>query len=382
MSPEQASAESGRRRPHRPVQPRLRAVRDAGRRAAVRGHRCPRHHGPARDRDARRRSARRRPNVPLAVERALAAGAGQVAGRTVRQHDRVRGRAGGPDARTWPRRWPARQTTPGRSPCCRSSTPAPIPENEYFSDGITDELITALTKVEGLQVASRTSVFALKGVREDVRDARGPAQRERDARGLGAAGRPAAPDHRPAHQRARRADALVGALRPRAGRRVRHPGRDRADHRRHAARPRCSRTSATRRRCATPPTCKAYQLYLKGRYSWNRRTPAAIAEGIRYFEAAIAEDAGYALAYTGLADSYALQIDYRGAPVREGLERARAEAQRALALDETPGRGAHLAGVGHLHLRLGLADSPASTSGARSSSTRATRWPGSGTPGS
>ena len=80
---------------------------------------------------------------------------------------------------------------------------------------------------------------------------------------------------------------------------------------------------------------RAYNLYLKGRYSWNRRTPAAIAEGIRYFEAAIAEDADYALAYTGLADSYALQIDYRGAPVQEGLERARVEATRALALDET-----------------------------------------------
>jgi tetratricopeptide (TPR) repeat protein len=80
---------------------------------------------------------------------------------------------------------------------------------------------------------------------------------------------------------------------------------------------------------------KAYHLYLKGRYSWNRRTQADIAEGIKYFEAAIAEDADYALAYTGLADSYALQIDYRGAPVQEGLERARAEANRALALDET-----------------------------------------------
>ena len=53
----------------------------------------------------------------------------------------------------------------------------------------------------------------------------------------------------------------------------------------------------------------------------------AIAEGIRCFEEAIAEDAGYALAYTGLADSYALQVDYRGAPVREGLERARASAR-------------------------------------------------------
>src|SRR2546422_3412695 len=43
------------------------------------------------------------------------------------------------------------------------------PENEYFSDGMTEELITALTKVEGLHVASRTSVFALKGARGDVR---------------------------------------------------------------------------------------------------------------------------------------------------------------------------------------------------------------------
>jgi tetratricopeptide (TPR) repeat protein len=79
----------------------------------------------------------------------------------------------------------------------------------------------------------------------------------------------------------------------------------------------------------------AYHLYLKGRYWWNRRTQAAIAEGIKYFERAIEEDAGYALAYTGLADSYALQIDYRGAPVREGMERARELALRALELDES-----------------------------------------------
>ena len=44
------------------------------------------------------------------------------------------------------------------------------PDNEYLSDGITDELIHALGKVEGLHVASRTSVFALKGIREDVRN--------------------------------------------------------------------------------------------------------------------------------------------------------------------------------------------------------------------
>jgi tetratricopeptide (TPR) repeat protein len=79
----------------------------------------------------------------------------------------------------------------------------------------------------------------------------------------------------------------------------------------------------------------AYHLYLKGRYWWNRRTQAALSEGIKYFEQAIAQDPAYALAYTGLSDSYALHLDYRGAPVREGMERAKAMALKALELDES-----------------------------------------------
>ena len=208
------------------------------------------------------------------------------------------------------------------------------PENEYFSDGITDELITALTKVEGLQVASRTSVFALKGAREDVRI-------------LGARLGVSAileGSVRRAGQRLRITAQLTGV---RDGRTLWSERYDRELADVFAIQDEISRTIVDTLRATllqelgdpTPvrytANLKAYQLYLKGRYSWNRRTPAAIAEGIRYFEAAIAEDAGYALAYTGLADSYALQLDYRGAPVREGLERARAEAERALALDET-----------------------------------------------
>jgi serine/threonine-protein kinase len=208
------------------------------------------------------------------------------------------------------------------------------PENEYFSDGITEELITALTKVEGLHVASRTSVFALKGVREDVR-------------ALGA--------------RLDVSAVLEGSVR-RAGNRLRITARltsvrdgrtlwseryDRELADVFAIQDEIARTivgtlRATLLQDLGDPTpvrytanLRAYNLYLKGRYCWNRRTQSAIAEGIGYFEAAIAEDPGYALAYTGLADSYALQIDYRGAPVREGLERARAEAERALALDDT-----------------------------------------------
>ena len=108
---------------------------------------------------------------------------------------------------------------------------------------------------------------------------------------------------------------------------------------------------------------------------------SAIAEGIRFFEQAIAEDAGYALAYTGLADSYALQVDYRGAPVREGMERAKAEARRALELDET---------LAEAHTSLGwvtfiydwdwVGAAPRARA-APSSSIPATRWRGSGTRG-
>ena len=208
------------------------------------------------------------------------------------------------------------------------------PENEYFSDGITDELITALTKVEGLQVASRTSVFALKGAREDVRVL--GARLDVSAILEGSVRR--------AGQRLRITAQLTGV---RDGRTLWSERYDRELADVFAIQDEIARTIVDTLRGTllqelgdpTPvrytANLKAYQLYLKGRYSWNRRTPAAIAEGIRYFEAAIAEDAGYALAYTGLADSYALQIDYRGAPVQEGLERARAEAQRALALDET-----------------------------------------------
>jgi Tfp pilus assembly protein PilF len=80
---------------------------------------------------------------------------------------------------------------------------------------------------------------------------------------------------------------------------------------------------------------RAYSLYLKGRYWWNRRTQTDTAQAVKYFEQAIAEDPAYALAYTGLADSYALEIDYSGAPVKAGMERAKLEARKAIQLDDT-----------------------------------------------
>jgi serine/threonine protein kinase/tetratricopeptide (TPR) repeat protein len=208
------------------------------------------------------------------------------------------------------------------------------PENEYFSDGMTDELITALSKVEGLQVASRTSVFALKSLREDVRT-------------LG--------------NRLNVATVLDGTVR-KAGNRIRitvqlsrvSDGRllwseryDREMSDVFAIQDEIAGTIVRTLRTTLlgdlgDPTpvrytgnVKAYSLYLKGRFCWNRRTQEGIREGIQYFEQAIAEDPEYALAYSGLADSYALDLDYKGAPVFDGMERAKAEARKAIALDES-----------------------------------------------
>jgi serine/threonine-protein kinase len=211
---------------------------------------------------------------------------------------------------------------------------SPDRENEYLSDGITDELIDALAKVEGLRVASRTSVFALKGKPQDVR-AIGAL--------LGAS------------------EVLEGTVR-KAGDQLRitaqlsstDDGRllwsqryDRTLDDVFAIQDEIARTIVTTLRATSfadlvQPSARrytgnvaAYGLYLRGRYQWNKRTQKGIAQGIRYFEEAIAADPNYALAYTGLADCWALHVDYRSVPVKEGFEKAKAYARKALELDET-----------------------------------------------
>ena len=208
------------------------------------------------------------------------------------------------------------------------------PELEYLSDGITDELIHALGKVEGLNVASRTSVFALKGVREDVR-------------ALGARLDVSAVLEGTVRRSGARLRVTVQLTGVADGRTLWSERYDRALADAFEIQDDIARTIVSTLRStllrdlgdAAPvrytSNPAAYHLYLKGRYWWNRRTQAALSEGIKYFEQAIAQDPGFALAYTGLSDSYALHLDYRGAPVREGMERAKAMALKALELDES-----------------------------------------------
>jgi len=79
---------------------------------------------------------------------------------------------------------------------------------------------------------------------------------------------------------------------------------------------------------------EAFQLYLKGRYFWNKRSGEGLRKGIDYFNQAIADDPNYALAYTGISDCYALLSDFGFVPPREGFPKAKEAATRALAIDE------------------------------------------------
>ena len=227
------------------------------------------------------------------------------------------------------------------------------PENEYLSDGITDDLISALANVAGLRVSSRTSVFALKGRKEDVRS-------------LGAllgVGTVLEGTVRRAGNRLRLTAQLSDAT---DGRLLWSERFDRDDADIFAIQDEITATIVRTLRSRLlgelgEPVAKrytenprAYNLYLRGRFAWNLRSAEGMEQAITYFEQAIAEDAGYALAWSGLADAYAIGVDYRNGPVVGGIREGQGTGAPRDRARRRPGRGAHLARVGHVHPRLGL----------------------------
>ena len=208
------------------------------------------------------------------------------------------------------------------------------PENEYLSDGLTDELIDALAKVDGLRVASRTSVFSLKGKAQDVRAAgallgvsevlEGTVRKAGDRLRIAARLTSTQDGRLLWSQRYDRELVDVFAVQDEIARTIVDTLR---------ANSFADLADPVPTRYTTNP--KAYGLYLKGRYAWNKRTQDGVHEAIRYFEQAIAEDRNYPLAYAGLSDSYALHVDYRNVPVHDGLERAKAYARKAIELDDS-----------------------------------------------
>ncbi len=207
------------------------------------------------------------------------------------------------------------------------------PDTEYLSDGVTDELIDALARVEGLRVASRTSVFALKGKAQDVR-------------GIGALlGVGWVLEGTVRHQGPRLR--ITAQLTSTTDGQLQWSQRfDRTHEDAFAIQEEIARTIVDRLRATSfaelgaplprrhTPSAAAYALYLQGRFAWNRRTTEGVTEAMRLFEQAIAADPAYPQAYAGLADAYALNLDYRSVPVAEGFARAKEFARKALALED------------------------------------------------
>jgi TolB-like protein/DNA-binding winged helix-turn-helix (wHTH) protein/Tfp pilus assembly protein PilF len=206
------------------------------------------------------------------------------------------------------------------------------PEQEYLADGMTETLIAHLAKISRLRVISRTSVMGYKGTNKALPEI---------ARELGA-------------------DALIEGSVMRSGSRIRITAqliyaptdkhlwgesyeRDLTDVLvlqsevaraiAHEINIKLTPQDQTRLATARPVNSEAYQLYLKGRYYWNKMSGDAVTQAADYFSKAIALDGSYAPVYVGLADCYVSQVDLGNIPPSEAYGRARAATLRALEID-------------------------------------------------
>ena len=208
------------------------------------------------------------------------------------------------------------------------------PQEEYLSDGISEELINALSKLPQLKVVARPSSFAFKGKNEDVRQI---GQALQVATVLGGSVRRAA-------NRLRVTAQLTDA---RNGYNLWSETYDREmgdvfaveDGISHAIMRALqmhlvSEDSLTLLRRPTHDV-EAYDLYLKGRYFYDKAGFGPVQQALAYFQQALAHDSNYALAYAGIADAYQRLTASTYLRPREGMPKARAAALKALALDPT-----------------------------------------------
>jgi TolB-like protein/class 3 adenylate cyclase len=204
------------------------------------------------------------------------------------------------------------------------------PENEFLSDGISEDLLNAFARVEGLHVAARTSCFAFKGRNEDIRKIGQALGVETVLEG----------SVRKAGGKLRVTAQLVNAAdgfrlwSDRFDRQMQDVFTIQDDITRAIMAALQLRLAGDGQPLLKLPTSNAdaYALYLKGRFFWNQRG-LGLKKALHYFELALIEDPGYALALSGLADSYSLLSWYGYLPPAEAIPKAIAAAQRAARLD-------------------------------------------------
>ena len=209
------------------------------------------------------------------------------------------------------------------------------PNTEYLSDGLTESLINNLSQVQNLAVMSRSSVFHYKGRDVDPQTVAKDLKVQAVVTG----------------RVVQRGDHVIISSELIDARSNRNLWGDQYDRKlsdvlavqqditsaiSSKLRERLS-GSESKKAVAKGGTAnpEAYQLYLKGRYYWQKRTRESLEKSKDYFNQAIEADPNYAMAYLGLADYYTVVTDYSPVPVTEVAPKARAAAQKALAIDDS-----------------------------------------------
>ena len=230
------------------------------------------------------------------------------------------------------------------SPVIRSLAVLPLESlsndasQDYFADGMTDELISDLGQISALRVISRTSVMAYKHTRKSLpqiaRELNVDAVVEGSVLRSGDQVRITAQLIEAATDRHVWSQSYQGALRDTLALQN-NVARAIADEIRISLNP--QEQAALRHATVVSPV--AYESYLKGRYFWNKRTANGLKVALAYFNQAIDEDSTYAQAYSGLADTYALLGDWQYAVMtpKEALPKAKAAAIKALELNNALG---------------------------------------------
>jgi TolB-like protein/DNA-binding winged helix-turn-helix (wHTH) protein/Flp pilus assembly protein TadD len=208
----------------------------------------------------------------------------------------------------------------------------------YFSDGMTDELITDLAQISALRVISRTSVMVYKGARKPLPQiarelnvdavVEGTVLRAGDQVRITAQLIDASTDKHIWSQSYEGELRDTLALQDRVARSIAEQIKISLTPREQAA-----------LKSATAVNPEAYESYLKGRYFWDKRTADGLKVALAYFNQAIEEDPNYAQAYSGLADTYALLGDWQYAVMTpaEAYPKAKAAALKAVELDSSLG---------------------------------------------
>jgi TolB-like protein/Tfp pilus assembly protein PilF len=208
------------------------------------------------------------------------------------------------------------------------------PNTDYLSDGLTESLIGSLSQLPNLTVRPRSSVFRYRAKDVDIVKAASELQV-----GAVVTGRVT-----------QRGDSLLISAELTDTRRNRSLWSEQYDRKladaltvqreisgEIASRLREKLTGEQKTQLSKGGTndSEAYQLYLKGRYYWEKRTPESLAKSKEFFDQAIEKDPNYALAYVGLGEYYSVLPEYTYTPAKDSLPKSTAAAQHALSIDET-----------------------------------------------